>query len=177
MSIYGQAVQSGFKFGALMLGAESEEAIAAYNNEFQSMSSKLAASRVRTNAERNISAVNQDKILSNVQVGMQQDQAEASVRVQAAASGSTGGSVSDAINQTESNKSYQISANNRKAEQSKETLRTEIFNASMTVQNKIRTPKSTIVGDLMNAFSSVDQNDFKIAEAFSNKPDAGTLKI
>jgi hypothetical protein len=172
------AVQSGIQFASGLAGVESAETVARYNSEFQSYSSKLAASRVRTNASRNINAVNQDRILSNVKVAQQQDEAEAAIRVQAAASGVNGGSVEAALYQTEANESFAIAGNKRKAEQSKETLRTEVFNATMNMQSNIQHREPSIVGNLLNAASKIDVNDLQIGEALASAPtDVGTARI
>lgn len=174
MAMYAMAVQSGIQFASGLAGVESAETVARYNSEFQSYSSKLAASRVRTNAGRNINAVNQDKILSNVLVAQRQAEAEAAIRVQAAASGVSGGSVEAALYQTEANASFAVAGNKRKAEQSKETLRTEVYNATMTMQNNIRHSEPSIVGNLLNAASKIDVNDLRIGEALGSTPDVGT---
>ena len=49
----------------------------------------------------------------------------------------------------------------------------------MQMQTNVEVPKSTVAGNLMNALSSFEMNDLKIADALGNDPskDAGTLSI
>ncbi len=179
MSIYAQAIQSGTQFANLALGGDTAETAAAYNNTFKTISSKMAASRARSAAERNISAVMQDKILSNTKIRQQQDEAEAMARVSTALSGAKGASVEATIGQTETNESYALAASNKAADQAIENSKAGIFNATMQMQTNIEVPKTTIAGSLMTALSSFEMNDLKIAESFANAPakDAGTLSI
>ena len=181
MSIYAGAIQQGFSFANLALGGSTAESVAAYNNTFKTVSGKMAASRARSAAERNISAVMQDKVMSNTKIRQQQDEAEAMARVSTALSGAKGASVEATIGQTETNEAHALAASNKAHDQAIENSKAGIFNATMQMQTNVEVPKSSIAGNLMNALSSFEMNDLKIAEAFSAdskaKKDAGTLSI
>jgi len=178
MALYAQAVQSGIKFAGLAAGVETAETVAAYNAEYSSISSKLAASRSRSATERNISAVNQDRINSNTKIRQQQDEAEAHAKVSAALAGSTGASVEAVASQTETNAALATSASNKAAEQQIENLKAGVYNSSMGLQTNVQVPKSSIVGDLANAFSSFELSDLETSATLSEgTSDAGTLQV
>ncbi len=183
MSMYMQAVQSGVQFASLAAGVESAETIAAYNAEYQSVSSKMAASRARSAAERNISAVNQDRITSNTKIKQAQDEAEANAKVSAALAGAKGASVEAVVQQTEVTEAHALSASNKAAEQQIENLSANVYNSSMQMQANVEVPETTIAGSLLNAASSIELSDAQISEAFFNespsqpKADAGTLTV
>jgi len=183
MSIYAQAIQSGVQFASLAAGVESAETIATYNREYQTASSKLAASNARSAAEANISAVNQDRITSNVKIKQKQDEAEANAKVSAALAGAKGASVEAVVQQTEVNEAHALSASNKAAEQQIENLSASVYNSSMQMQVNVETPKTTIAGNLLKAASSFEMSDLQVAEAFFNespsqpKADAGTLTV
>ena len=179
MAMYAQAVQSGIQFGALALGAESAETTAAYNSTYQTVAGKIAASNTRSAGERNISAVNQDKITSNTKIRQNQDEAEAQSRVSAALAGVKGASVEAGIAQTNVNAAGAIAATAKAADQQIEQLKAGIYGSTMSIRARVEQPKSSLAGNLMNALSSVDISDFRIGEALANEPptDAGTLKL
>jgi len=179
MSIYAGAIQQGAAFANLALGGDTAETAAAYNSTFKTVSSKMAASRARNASERNISAVLQDKVMSNTKIRQQQDEAEAAARVSSALSGAKGASVEATIGQTKTNEAHALSASNKAAAQAIENSKAGVYNATMQMQSNVAVPKSSVAGNLMNALSSFEMNDLKIAEAFSadSKKDAGTLSI
>lgn len=179
MSIYAGAIQQGAGFANLALGGTTAETANAYNSAFQTLSGKMAASRARSAAERNISAVMQDKVMSNTKIRQQQDEAEAMARVSTALSGAKGASVEATLGQTKTNEAHALSASNKAAAQAIENSKAGIYNANMQMQTNVEVPKSTVAGNLMNALSSFEMNDLKIADALGNDPskDAGTLSI
>ena len=113
MSVYSGAIQAGIGMANLALGGTTAATAAAYNSSFQTVSSKLAASNARSAGERNISAVNQDKVTSNTKIRQQQDEAEANAKVSAAIAGAKGGSVDATIQQTEVNAAHALAASNK----------------------------------------------------------------
>ena len=179
MPMYAQAVQSGIQFSALALGVESAETTAAYNNTYKTVAGKIAASNARSAGERNISAVNQDKITSNTKIRQNQNEAEAQSRVSAALAGVKGASVEAGIDQTNVNAANAMAATSKAADQQIEQLKAGIYGSTMNIRARIEQPKSSVAGDLLNALASVDIADLGIEEALANKPatDAGTLKL
>jgi|TARA_B110000902_G_scaffold15967_1_gene18711 hypothetical protein len=165
MSVYAGAVQSGIGFASLAAGVDTAETAAAYNAAFQTLSTKIAASNARSAGERNISAVNQDKITSNTKIRQQQDEAEANAKVSAAMAGAKGASVDATIQQTEVNESHALAASNKAAGQRTEQLKAGIYNASMTLQSRVEKPKSSFLGDVLNAASSFEMSDITDTKA------------
>jgi hypothetical protein len=179
MSMYAQAVSQGVQAASLAAGVQSAETVAAYNAEYSTISSKLAASRQRSAAERNISAVNMDKITSNTKIAQQQDEAEAQARLSAALSGSKGASVDATIAQTEVTAAGARKASEKAANQQIEDLKAGIYGSSMKLQAQVEVPKTTLAGSAINALTSFEMSDLKIMESFENEPakDVGTLEI
>ena len=177
MSIYAGAIQQGGAFANLALGGRTAETANAYNSTFSTISAKMAASRARSASERSISAVMQDKVLSNTKIRQNQDEAEAAARVSSALAGTRGASVDATIGQTKINESLATAASNKAAEQAKENAKAGVFNATMQMQTNIQQPKSTIAGNLINALSSFDMGDLATAEALGSEKDEGTLEI
>lgn len=174
MSIYAGAVQSGLNLLSVM-GGDNAATVAAYNTEFATVSNQMAMHRQRSAAEQNISAVNQDRITSNINIQRKQDEAEAQAKVNAALAGAQGGSVEASINQTKVNESFAIQANNQKAEQQTEQLKATVHSSTMAAQSRKQTPDPSYVGDLAKAFSSFELSDLEIYEA--QQADAGTLRV
>ena len=163
MSIYMQAVQSGVSSLALAMSgsnAETEEArIGAYNAQ----SRRIASSNARSAAEKNISAIAQDKILTNVNIRLQQSQAEAMQSLQAAFSGSEGGSIEDTVYVTQSGAENLIASNNRQAKQATEQQKSQVSGAHaamLSVEDKKISTSDAVIGSL----GSFELNDLKIAK-------------
>jgi len=180
MSLYAGAMQSSMGFATLAAGVESAETVAMYNSTFQSVSSKIAASNARSAGERNISAVNRDRIMTNTRIRQKQDEAEAAARVSSALSGAKGASVEAGIQQSQVNEQWAMAASGKAADQQIEQLKAGIYGANMQLQARVEQPKSSLIGNLLNAASSFELGDLAISEALASKPakaDAGTLKI
>ena len=104
--------------------------------------------------------------------------------------------------QTEVNASHALAASNKAAGQRTEQLKAGIYNASMTLQSRVEKPKSSFLGDVLNAASSFEMSDITDTKAafktmgigqpdgtsasdysgsafdsWTAKQDAGTLKI
>lgn len=168
MSIYAQAVQSGLSAAQLAFTGENAQTKAAYNQSFAEQAARLAAAERKHTAEKNISAIKQDKILSNTQIQMSQDQAEAFAKVNAAAAGVQGQSVEDVVYQTEANETYAMSRNKRQADQRIESELARVNSAQASLLS-VTDSSPNVMGDLLNAFSSFERKDFKISEALNSK--------
>jgi hypothetical protein len=181
MSMYAMTMQQGIQAGALALGVESAETTAAYNAAYGNLANKLSAARARSAGERNIAAVNQDKVLSNTKIRQQQDEAEAAARVSAALSGASGASVNATIGQTETNESMALAASKKARDQQIEHLKAGVFDATTVLNSKHRQQKSSVLGNLAKLGASVDYDDLQIGEALTadetDAADAGTLQL
>jgi hypothetical protein len=174
MSIYAQSVVSGIgALEALATGGNAQTRAAydnAYNETYNAIAQRNAAGRAKVNAEKNISSIRQDKILTDTALGMRQDAAEAAARVSAAVSGSTGGSTDQVIYETHKNESMRIAENRRASEQAIEGQLASVNSTQRTllaVEPSIN--KVSFAGDLMRAFSSFEMGDLKTSEALSTK--------
>ena len=79
-------------------------------------------------AELNVAAVHQDKVLSDSEIKLRQDKAQALIEVSAATSGVSGSSVSSTVYSSERNEAFALSNNERKYEQTSEGLLADIGN-------------------------------------------------
>lgn len=99
---YQVMMQKGLTAAASAFGDSAEEK-AAYNAAYSATAKRLAARDRRQQAQSNIRAIRREKIMSNVKLEQNQAQAEAMVRVNAAAAGVSGGSLDRQIYTTEMN--------------------------------------------------------------------------
>ena len=109
-------------------------------------------------ASRRISSIKQDKILSNVDIQMKQNQAEAEAKVAAAFAGVEGGSVDAVIYQTESNAAHRVAETRKKADQSIENELTAAYNAQGVMLSTTEA-KSSYMGTFAEGLSSLDRGD------------------
>tara|TARA_R110002020_G_scaffold39742_3_gene117749 strand:- start:5021 stop:5551 length:531 start_codon:yes stop_codon:yes gene_type:complete len=174
MSIYAQAVMSGMgALEVLATGGNAQTRAAydeSYNETYSAVASRHAAGRAKVAAEKNISGIKQDRILTNTMLGMKQAEAEASARVSAAASGVTGGSVDQVIYETHKNESHRVAENMRQSEQAIESEKSKVDSSQRALLsvNPVYGEVS-YVGDLLSAFSSFELGDLEIAEALANR--------
>lgn len=150
--------------GQLLLTGSNAGTKAAFNAAYAAQSSRLAAAARKNAAEKNIAAIKQDKILTNLAIQNRQDEAEAFARVNAAAAGIQGQSVKDVIYETEKNESFAIASNRKRSEQLVENELAKINNAQAALLSVEAVDIST-TGELMRAFSSLELKDFKTSEA------------
>lgn len=89
--------------------------------------------------QRNIASIKQDKILSDTQIQLNQDQAEAQAKVMAAAEGVEGGSVDAVLYETEKNAAYRMAENANAAEAAIEAEAAAVGGASLNMAGIQRT--------------------------------------
>jgi len=167
--LYAQAIQSGMSSLNLMAGGDNAGTIAAYNEAYNSQYKKYTALDAKTTAESNIAAINQDKILSNLSIQMNQQQAEAAAQISAAVAGVEGSSVDAGM--------YQIGANASMAKQSVEAqadqlTEQQLANVSSAQVNYNSVPKisdtspiAAGVAGFGQAVGNLDKSDFAAMEA------------
>lgn len=110
--------------------AAYEAAYGKFYTQYQRMHN---AANAKVAAEANINAIRQDKVNTDTFIRQQQDKVEAEIRVAAAVSGATGGSVEDTINQTEIASSFAIRNNAKKLDQQVENQLSNIHTAQSTL--------------------------------------------
>lgn len=162
MSGYGLAVQQGVQMGAtLMMGANSPEALAAYNTAYNTQVAKYNAQDAKIAAERNISAVLRDNMIQDVQIQLQQNTVEAQIRSQAAWAGAEGGSVDAVVYDTESAEIRRMADAQKKTEQSVSSLIGSVKAASTDLLAIQEYTQPSLGGSLLAAFSNYSAQDFK----------------
>lgn len=171
MSIYVQAAQSGINALSLAMSGRNAATEAARTAAYNAQTQRIAASSARSAAERNISAIAQDKILSNVNIRLQQSQAEAMQTLQAAFSGSEGGSVDDSLYVVQSSAENLVAQNNRQAKQAIEKVKAQVGNAHSAMLS-VEDQRISTSDAILQGLSSFELNDLKIAKDIK---DAGGL--
>lgn len=158
--IYRQAAVSGM--GALEIATTGSNARtrAAYDAQYQASTQKLNLQKSIGVAQKNIAAINQDKIISNTQIQMKQDQAEASAKVSAAFAGVEGSSVDAVIQDTRKNEAHRVAALNKQAEQNKQNYLAQI-GTSQSALLAVEEPEINYVGELLNIAGNINHQDVK----------------
>jgi hypothetical protein len=164
-----QGVSSGLNIINLASGGENAGTIAAYNEAYNAQAQKYATLDAKTTAESNISAINQDKILSNIDIQMSQQEAEASAQVSAAVAGVSGSSVDAGMYQIGANASMQVAQAEAKADQLTEQQLASV-NSAQTNYNSIQDPHSASafeagIAGVGQAVGSMSSQDFANMEA------------
>lgn len=167
--LYAQAISSGISTLNLMAGGDNAGTIGAFNDAYNQQYKKYHALDAKNTAESNIAAINQDKILSNVNIQMNQQHAEAAAQVSAAVAGVSGSSVDQGM--------YEIGANASRQKQSVEAQADQLTEQQLALVNSGQVnynsvPKindtSTIesmVGGIGKALGSLSEKDFTAMEA------------
>lgn len=148
MSFYAQAAQQGMS--AMQLAFTGENAITkqAYNVAYAETAQRLAAAEAKNVAESNISALTQDKILTDSQIEIDQDKAEAQAKLSAAVAGTSGQNVDQVVYLTEVNESLAKATNAAQTQQAINQQGTAVRNADITLSN-VPDSKTPTAVDLM----------------------------
>lgn len=169
MSIYAQAVQTGMEAAATFLDPKGS---AAYANAYNAQAARYRAASAKNAAERNISAVRQDKVLTNTKIQIQATQAEAAQKVQAAALGREGQSVDTVLGEVGKTASQMVQANEKSTRQMEESLLSQVNNshgALLSVQDH----EPSFGSELLKNLSSFQFSDLKLTndlqDHFSSK--------
>lgn len=117
MSLYTATMQQGAAIVIDGYFQSKEGARNAYNKAYADAQRRTNVQNAKIQAERNISKIKQDSVLSNVQIQLQQRQAEADIISSAATAGVKGGSVDNVIYGTESSAAMARSRVNAEADQ------------------------------------------------------------
>jgi len=163
--LFQQAVASSMTAAEGVFTGETDASRAAFTTSYNKEAQRLAALRGGQQALSNLAAIKQDRILTNTQINMAQQQAEAEAVISAAVAGVEGQSVLDIIDQTQKSEVYQKHAAAARAEQESEQQLAAIGNQRASLLS-IRDDKISMFGQQLQAFSSLDRQDVKNFEAF-----------
>ena len=154
---YGLAMQQGMNLAVQMSqGTDSPAGVAAYNAEYNTRMQRYALQDAKIAAERNITAVRKDKILTDSNIQLQQNTVESQIRANAAWVGATGGSVESVVYDTESAEARRMADNAQAAKSATEGQLTQIRSASLSISALQETKTPSLGTELLNAFSQVD---------------------
>ena len=167
--LYAQAIQSGMSTLNLMAGGDNAGTIAAYNEQYNAQYKKYTALDAKNTAESNIAAINQDKILSNLNIQMNQQQAEAAAQVSAAVAGVEGSSVDAGMYQIGANASMATQAVKAEADQLTEEQLANV-NSAQTDYNSVpkinaTSPMEGALAGFGNVVGNLQESDFAAMEA------------
>ena len=161
--IYQMAVQQGISSAQLALTGSNAVTKAAYNRAYSAQAQRISARERRNAAERNISAIKSDKLMSNMNLQLNLNQAQAAARLNAVFAGVEGQSVDDVIFETET------AAERRKAQLERQTENAidgqlNDVNSSYLDQVGVTEQKTDPVAMLLRNLSAIDREDVKIME-------------
>lgn len=162
MSIFASAMQSGMSTLSSLTGnsAASQEA---FNAAYNVHAGRLASASAKNAAEKNISAIAQDKIISNLNIKLQQSQAEAMKSVGAAFAGVEGGSVEDGMYVVQSSAENLVAANNQQADQETEEQLARVNQSAATLASS-RDTKIGTANAIIGGLSNFELSDLKMAK-------------
>lgn len=158
MSIYAQAVQAGMEAAATLIDPEGT---AAYANAYNAQAARYRAASAKNVAERNISAVRQDKVLTNTKIQIQATQAEALQKVQAAAMGREGQSVDTVLGEVGKTAAQMTQANEKSARQQEESLLAAVNNSHGALLS-VQDPTPSFGSELLKNLSQFEFSDLKL---------------
>jgi hypothetical protein len=142
MNLFAQTAQTGIQTLHLLGGGDNAGTVQAYNQAYGLQSARFAALNRINTAEGNIAAINQDRVLTNVAIEMNQQQAEAMAQVNAAAAGVSGGSIDTVMQGIAGNAAMARQRAKAEANQLTEQQLSGINNAFMDLKSIPDTPES-----------------------------------
>lgn len=143
----------------------------AYNAQYAATAARFNAASRKNTAERNISSLNQNKMLIMKNIDLKQEQSEAAARVAAAVSGAKGSSVDGAIDDTHVSAAHQKNNTERSFGNGIEQQLASIYEAQNAMLT-VRDPKISTTAQVIGALGQVDWfAEIKGAEARANDPD------
>jgi hypothetical protein len=174
MSGYGMAVQQGAQL-AMELATDhgnSAATAAVFSREYQKRKNNYAAMDARVAAERNISAVRRDKLLTDTHIQLKQNQVEAQIRANAAWIGAEGGSVDAVIYDSEANAAWRKADNAKKAASETSGQLHNVRSAAMSVDHSRGAGTPSLGANLLSAFSKYSVDDMNdLGTQFRGTPD------
>ncbi len=165
MSVYAHVLQTGVQ--ALATYADLEGS-AAYANAYNNAAARFKAADAKNVAERNISAVRQDKVLTNAKIKIQATQAEAMQKVQNAVSGNEGQSADTVIGEIHKTANQMQQANEKQSRQQEESLLASVNNSHGALLS-VRDSKESFASGLLSMFSAFEFSDLKLTNDLLEK--------
>ena len=163
-NLYASAISSAV--GAMTGAGEAD----AYNAQYRASARRRNAANAKNTGERNIAALNQNKMLIMKNIEMHQAQAEAQARVSAAVAGVSGGSVEGTIYDTKASADRRIAATEQSFETSIEQEMARIYEAQNAMLSE-NDPTISTSANVINALAQVDWlEEAKTWEAEANDP-------
>jgi hypothetical protein len=177
-ALYAQAITQGIGTLQLLAGGDNAGTIGAFNAEYNKFAKQYAALDAKNTAESNISAINQDKILSNVAIQMKQQEAQAAAQVSAAVAGVEGGSVDAGMYSIDANAAMAVSQMEAKADQLTEQQLAMVASAQTTFNSVPETHTTSAfagaITEVAGAVGNLTADDFANMEAKLYSEDAPT---
>ena len=170
MSMYAMAAQQGISTMNLMMGGDNAGTIAAYNEAYQKEAKMYAAQDQINLAESNIASIEQDRILTNVQIEMHQANAKADAQVSAAAAGVSGGSVDAVAYGIDANASMQKQHAQAEADQLTEQQLAGVVSGSTNLSSAQSMSNTTstgaaVAGAVGQTLGSMNESDWTVMES------------
>lgn len=176
MSGYALALQQGTQLAVELATDHSKSAatLAVFDREYGRRMKNYAAMDSRIAAERNISAIRRDKILTNANIQLQQNSVEAQIRANAAWVGAEGSSVEATVYDTEANESRRMADAAQEAKNATEGQLTQIRSASLSIDHSREASPPSLGLSLLSAFSEYSIDDYRsIATQLRGNPTSG----
>jgi len=149
--IYAMMVQDGMSTLELMLTGSNAKTRQAYSAAYANEAQRIAGRNRIDAAQKNLAAIQQDKILTNKSIQLQNTQAQAMTKLSAAVAGVTGNSVQDVSQQHNTNTAFAMAANDKQAKQLSDQFLAQINGTRMQL-NGVQDQKISATGDLMETF-------------------------
>jgi hypothetical protein len=161
--MYSTMIAKGMSTAHLMFGGDTQQTLDAYNQEYARVASQMAAQSAMGAAQKNVAKVKQNVILSNSKIQMQQDQAEAQIKVSAAQAGAAGSSVESAKYSTRANESYAMGAAQAAGDAKEDQYLAQVHEANLAMNSAVNAKKDhgihvgeALMGAVAGGFNDVD---------------------
>lgn len=154
------AIQEGVSSLEIAVTGSNAKTHAAYNEAYSKQAQRIAGRNRQHAAQRNLAAIQQDKILTNNQIQIQNTHQQAMTKLSAAVAGVTGSSVDNVKQQVNTNTVFAMQSNERKAEQMSDQFLAEIQGSTASTLG-IQDTKVSSIGELMKVAGNVSLDDYK----------------
>lgn len=159
MSIYNAAISEGVGALQIAITGSSAETDAYYNAAYKVKADRRAAASRRDALQGSLSLIHQEKILSNQNIRLDQAQAEAAARVNAAAAGTSGRSLTDVIYETKKNAVFAASTIGKKYDRTFENVLAQINNETNSLLSIQDVKKPSMAGALLGVAGQISDKD------------------
>jgi uncharacterized membrane protein YheB (UPF0754 family) len=163
--MYAMAIQQGM---SALAAAADPEGTPEFANAYNMAAARFRSASAKNTAERNISAVRQDKILTNTKIQLQATQAEAAQKVQNAVLGRVGDSADTVKDNIQKTASQMTQANEKESRQREERLLAEVNNSQSSMLSQ-RDQSQSFASGLLQTFSAFEFSDLKLTNDLVDK--------